>query len=368
MRIGLRRVNGPRVFIASAIIVALGVVGKSMLSNLSISPAVPRTAPARTQPVSPEAARDDRTFKVLHVMSYHSPWKWTQDQFDGFKNALSDMAVEYRVVEMDAKRNSTDTWKQDRAAQAAGEIETWKPDLVFTGDDIAQQYVTTRYLDSNIPFVFCAVNAEPREYGFDKTDNVTGVLERMHFVQTVNLLKQLVPDVKRIALITDTGTMWVPMIERLKAQEGQLGDVRIVSYDTLETFEQYQQTVLGYQDTVDALGFLGVFEFKDADGKNVLLEDVLSWTVENSELPDFAFWKDRVDKGMLCAVTVSGLAQGEAAGAIARGILLGRRPGDYPMLPTETGLPVINLARARKLHINPNASVLLTAQVMTEIE
>ncbi len=367
MAIGFRNLSRQKVFITGVIVVALGFVAKSMLSNLRGTTAGPQTAPARTPALVPESPGPGKTFKVLHVMSYHQPWKWTQEQFDGFKDALSDLPVEYRVVEMDAKRNSAETWKQDRAAQAMHQIDTWQPDLVFTGDDVAQQYVTTRYLNTAVPFVFCAVNADPTEYEFHRAANVTGVLERMHFVQTVNLLRQLVPSVRKIALITDTGAMWIPMIEQLKTQQAQLEGVEVVSYDILETFSQYQQAVLGYQDKVDALGFLGIFEFKDEQGNNVLLEDVLHWTVENSQLPDFAFWKDRVDKGTLCAVTVSGLAQGEAAGRIARGILLGQSPKDYPMQSTETGLPVINLARARKLDINPDASVLLTAQVVTEI-
>ena len=64
--------------------------------------------------------------------------------------------------------------------------------------------------------------------------------------------------------------------------------------------------------------------------------------------------------------TVSGFDQGRAAGEITRVILLeGRSPAGYPMKSTEKGIPVINLARARKLNLNPTSSVLLTAEVIT---
>jgi ABC-type uncharacterized transport system substrate-binding protein len=325
----------------------------------------PGSATAQTGVKGPHAAEAQKTYKVLHVMSYDAQWQWTQDQLNGFKDALRDVPVEYKVVEMDAKRNSAEAWKQKVAAEAVGLIDAWKPDLVFTGDDVAQQYVTARYLNSKIPFVFCAVNAEPREYGFDKAANVTGVLERMHFPETIALLKELVPGVRKVAVITDKGDMWTPMILQLKAVENRLGDVQVVAYDTLQTFEQYKQAVLNYQDKVDALGFLGVFEFVDPNGHNVLLEDVLRWTNENSRLPDFSFWSDRVNKGTLCAVTVSGVAQGRAAGEMARAILLDhRRPSDLPMNATKTGLPMINLSRAKRLGLNPSASVLLTAEVV----
>lgn len=301
-------------------------------------------------------------------MSYHSPWKWTDDQFNGFKSVLSDVDVEYQVVQMDTKRNSDETWKHKITNDTVNLIDTWEPDLVFLGDDNAQRYITTQYINSDTPFVFCAVNAEPEEYGFNTASNVTGVLERMHFVQSVRLLKSLVPTVRSIALISDKGNMWGAMVERFKQKVDQLEDVQVVSYDFIDTFAQFQQTILKYQDTVDAIGFLGVFEYKDDQGVNVPLETVTDWVNENSHLPDFSFWKDRVDKGTLCAVTVSGLAQGQAAGNMARRILLdGRRPSDITMETTETGLPVINLARARKLKINPQSSVFLTAEVVKEI-
>jgi ABC-type uncharacterized transport system substrate-binding protein len=357
-----------RLIVALIIVAGLVVAGKLVQAFLGHYGSLPATASAEAWVPPSGPIHPDRTYRVLHVMSYHQPWEWTDGQFAGFKEALRDLPIEYKVVQLDAKRNSDPAAIRTVAEEAIREIGRWKPDLVFTGDDIAQQYVTVPCLGSSTPFVFCAVNAGPEDYGFDKALNVTGVLERMHFARTIRLLKDLVPTVRRIALITDRGAMWVPIIEQLKREEDGLEGVQVVSYDTLDTFEEYQQTVRNCQDRVDALGFLGVFEFKGADGRNVLLEDVMKWTVENSRLPDFAFWKDRVDKGTLCAVTVSGMAQGRAAGQIARGILVeGRQPCDYPMAPTETGLPTINLARAHRLGINPNSTILLTADVVKEI-
>jgi ABC-type uncharacterized transport system substrate-binding protein len=112
---------------------------------------------------------------------------------------------------------------------------------------------------------------------------------------------------------------------------------------------------------------LGISEFKDADDNNVPYQEVCRWTAENSKLPDFSFWVDRVDYGTLCAVTVSGYAQGQEAGKIARGILLdGRSPSSFPMLPTVRGEPIINLARARQFGLTPSSDVLLTAKVFTK--
>lgn len=311
----------------------------------------------------------NKQYKIIHIMSYHSPWKWTDDQFNGFKNALKDLNIQYKILQMDAKRKSDETWLQQITKETCKTINTWKPDLVYSNDDNAQQHITIKYIDSEIPMVFSAVNQDPQKYGFDGSKNITGVLERMHYVATIRLLKKLSPDVRKIAMLTDTGAMWPVMIERMKQQEAKFPGVEIVSYDIISTYEEFKQKVLQYQDNVDALGFFGVFEFKDENGNNVLLEDVLSWLRENNKLPDFSFWKDRVAKGTLCAVSVSGYAQGYQAGLLARSILVdGKSPAALPMKSTEKGTPVINLKTAQRLGINPSSDVLLTAEVIRNIE
>ncbi len=361
-------INSKNVVLLGLLLVVLGIAVIFFLRGTT-----PKTSQAEIAKHIKDASMREpvvptKRFKILHVMSYHSPWAWTDQQFQGFKDGLGGLDVEYKVVQMDTKRQSSEQWKQKIATEARGLIDTWKPDLVFTGDDNAQKYVAKHYINTDIPFVFCAVNNNPADYGFVGSKNVTGVLERLHFEQTVLLLKQLVPTAHKIAVITDPGKMWPPIIQTMKRSESKLPqDVEILGYYVLNTFEEYKKMVKNCQSEVDAIGMLGVFEFKDENGVNVSLEQVQRWTIENSSLPDFAFWKDRVDKGTLCAVTVSGLAQGQAAGKIAQGILSeGRSPASFPMKPTEKGIPVVSLARAKKLNLNPSSSVLLTVEVVTE--
>jgi ABC-type uncharacterized transport system substrate-binding protein len=309
-----------------------------------------------------------KQFKILHVMSYHSPWEWTDTQFDGFQAALNELNIQYYVMQMDAKRKSGEVWRQQIANEICNAIDTAKPDLLFAGDDVAQEYVAKKYVNSSMPIVFCAVNENPEVYGFKGSSNVTGVIEKIHFVATVQLLKELVPGVRRVAVLCDTGAMWASIIEDMKQNEGRLPGVQVVSYDVLPTFEEFKQKVTAYQKQVDALGFLGIFEFKDQQGKNVPMENVLKWLQDNSKLPDFSFWADRVDKGTLCSVSISGYEQGYQAGLYARQILVeGKSPSAIPMLPTEKGIPMLNLATAKRLNINPNAELLLSSRVFRDI-
>lgn len=311
-----------------------------------------------------------KKFKVLHIMSYHSPWEWTDDQFNGFKDALKGLDIEYRVFQMDTKRQSTEAWKEKVGREARDLIDTWKPDLVYTNDDNAQKYVAGYYVNRDIPFVFSGVNADPKVYGFEGSRNVTGVLEQEHFVETIKFLIEVAPHIKRIAVIVDDDPTWGGVIERMKQKAQQhLPEIQIVNWNTIRTFKDYQEKIKAYQKEADALGLLGIHTFKDEKGRNVPWEEVLKWTAENSSLPDFSFWKDRVLYGTLCVVYVSGYQQGLAAGEIARGILAERRsPASYAIEPTLKGQPILSLARAKKLGISVKTTILLTAKVVEKFD
>ena len=182
-------------------------------------------------------------------------------------------------------------------------------------------------------------------------------------------MKKIVPNVKKIAVIFDDDPTWPGVIERMKEKLHLLPDVEFMSWDTIYTFEEYKQRINELQNEADAIALIGIFTFKDENEENVPYQKVLEWTAENSNLPDFSFWEDRISYGTLCTMTVSGYEQGLAAGKIARGILVeGKSPSNYSFEPTLKGEPVVSLARANKLGISIKSNVLLTAKIIEKFE
>lgn len=321
------------------------------------------------RPGSVAAQAQGRTYKILHIMSYHSPWRWTDDQLAGFREAMRDLTAEYRVFQMDTKRNSAPEAKERKGREAAALIDAWKPDLVYATDDDAQAYVTRHYVNAPLPFVFSGVNADPATYGFVGSRNVTGVLEVVHAAQSVRLLQAIVPAARRIAAVFDGDAMWNPVRAQMERQLAALPETEIVAWDTIGTFAEYKRKIAAYPGHADAIALVGIFHFKDERGVNVPYRDVLRWTADNSRLPDLGFWDDRVRYGTLCAATVAERAQGRAAGRIARAILAeGKSPSSFPMVPTDKGRPVISLARANRLGIKVKSGLLLSAEVVRTFE
>jgi ABC-type uncharacterized transport system substrate-binding protein len=318
---------------------------------------------AATMPLAPYAAA--HPLRIVHVMSFDSPWRWTDGQFKGFKEGLGIADAQYRVFQMDVKRHSTPEAKAARGQEARALIAQWQPHLVYTSDDDALAHVTRHFAGATLPFVFSGANRTPAEHGLEGAPNITGVLEQEHFTQSVALLRQLDPGIHRLAVVCDQGLQWPPVIARIRAAMGSLPECELVAVQQSATFAQFQQGVLALQDSADALVQLGIFALRGPDGHNVPYQQVQRWVCEHSRLPDTSFWIDRVFHGVLASVTVSEREQGMAAGRLARRILLeGARPDTLEIRPTVKGHPVLNLSRAEQLGINVRSGVLLSSEVV----
>ena len=307
--------------------------------------------------------------KILHVMSYHAKWQWNIDQLNGFKDALDGIDIEYSIYEMDTKhRHSAEAISQS-ASEARDLIDNWQPDLIYANDDYAQKHVVQHYVNSPVPIVFSGVNADPADYKFTNSSNVTGVTEVEHAYQTITLLKHIVPELETIALIVDDGPTWPEVVKRVKDSVSYMPGISVTQVHKVKSFENYKKIISEQSKDIDAFGILGVFTFVDELGNKIPYEHVLKWTAEHSEKPDFSFWGDRVELGTLAAVRVSGYAQGFAAGKKARQILEhGVSPADIPIEPTRRGEPALSLSRAEALGMKIPTSLLLNTQVSIEFQ
>jgi len=320
-------------------------------------------------PISATAAESPtRTFRILHIMSFNSPYRWTDGQFDGFKAGLgADVKVQYKVFQLDTKRQSSIEEQERNGRKARELVDSWKPDLVFTSDDDAVRLVTKHYVNSPIPFVFCGVNLSAEDHGIQGASNITGVLEREHILETIHLMQALKPDVKRIQVFSDNASYWPQVIGRIRTIARENKGFTLVGVDQPVALAELQRQVLENPNKADAYMILGNFNFKDARGADVPYPVLQRWLAENSKVPDMSFWDDRMLHGTMAGVTVSAFEQGLAAGKRAREILLNHRsPATLPITATTKGVPVINLKRARELGIMPQSTQLLSTQVVTD--
>lgn len=290
------------------------------------------------------------TPKILVISSYHPEYSWVQEEEKGFHEILQVQKIEAKIeyFYMDSKRNTDLKWIETKAKEAQTKIEEFKPDIVVVFDDNATSYVATKYIGKKIPFVFSGVNADPKEYGLP-SQNITGVIERHPILDAINLVMQLDPKIKKVAIITDdSNSSWghFTYYKTLKFP------VEIVELCATDNFEGWKQKIRQYQTKVDAIGFIEYHTLKDPSFKQSLPpKEVIDWTLKNNRLPEFTTLDFAVKDGALCGDTVSGVFQGKAAAELVASILKGKKPSELPLLCPAEGKKVVNQKRAKELKI-----------------
>ena len=302
--------------------------------------------------------------RIFHVMSFDSPWRWTDGQLAGFREGLDDPQAEVQVFQMDVKRHPGDAARAERGRLAREAVARWKPDLLYLSDDDAVAQVGRPLARSALPIVFSGVNRSLAEHDLEGAPNVTGVLEREHVVETLRLLKSVAPQIRRLAVVSDRGSYWDTVIGRVRERIAQVDGLQLARVDRVGTFAEYRDRLRACEGEADAVLHLGILTLADEHGATVPDWIVQRWVAEHIRLPDASFWIDRVHNGTLASVTVSEQEQGRAAGRLARAILHeGRSPVSLPVQATLKGHPAISLPRARQLGLLPSSSVLLSAEV-----
>ncbi|MCW4043668.1 MAG: hypothetical protein NWE90_08100 [Candidatus Bathyarchaeota archaeon] len=300
--------------------------------------------------------------KILLIFSYHPEYPWVVEENKGIEDTLKDKKLVIEKFYMDTKRRTSPEWMEKVAEDAVKKITEFSPDLVIVLDDNACELVAKKYAGKNLPFVFCGMNGNPEDYGFP-ADNVTGVIERHHIKENIELLKRLVPTVEKAAIITDNNPTSTAFINRVK--ETALS-VEILEFATND-FNAWKAKVRELQPQVDAIGLFTYHTIKESGREESLPpEEVLEWTLENSKLPEFAFFDFSLKGGALCGVTLSGYEQGKTAAEIAIKILEGTKPGDIPIESPEKGNLMVNKNRAEELDIEISEDILKDAEIAYE--
>ena len=301
--------------------------------------------------------------KVLLIFSYHPEHPWVIEETRGAEDIFKGKGVEFEKFYLDTKRKTSAEWKKKVSEEAVKKIAEFKPDLVIVFDDNACELVAMKYAGKSLPFVFCGMNSDPEDYGFP-AENIAGVVERQHINGTIDLLKQLVPNVKKVAIITDNSPTSHGFVTRL---EKTALPVEISECYTTDDFDAWKAKVKELQPMVDAIGLFVYHTIKDPAKEGEISlppEDVLSWTLRNSKLPEFAFFDFTVRAGALCGVTLSGYEQGKAAAEIAIEILDGKKPVDIPIKCPEKGNPIVNKRRAEELNITIPTDIVKEVEII----
>ncbi len=351
----------------------------SLLVALAVAVACgsPTSAPAGT-------AVEDGPHRIFVVHSYSADFSWTTELHQGIIQGLAgqglvgDRDYQLQTFHMDTRINFTSPEQiEQRAAKALEALRAFQPDLLFVTDDVALEHVAVRFAeespDAPLLTVFAGINVDPTIYApIGSLDvpggSITGALERIPHAEAFATARRLFPDVTRVVILADAGA-GSESVRAAFQRDVQAADARtyeVLDFLLLETFEQWKQAVVAYQDRADLIAVVNFHQLRDASGDIVPPAEVIDWMVAENSLPELGLVADWARDGILVAVGNSGLKTGAYVGALGADILGGADPATLPIVDPKQTDTNLNLARARSLGIEFSPNELAAADTVVE--
>lgn len=296
--------------------------------------------------------------RILILQSYDKDYAWTRDVNIGLNRILKQKELyQLRWYYMDTKRHPFPEYKITAGIAARRVIEETKPDVVIAIDDDAQQYVMRYFLnDPSIKIVFAGVNNEARDYGFDKANNVTGILERLQLsavreaLQSASNLTALNHPIK-LAYVGDNSATVMGDTQQIKNFDW--APVQLTSINHVQTFVEWQSTIKQMGAQADVI-FLTGYRFLNRSGTDSSLvpaHEVVAWTEANSTIPVISGNGFYAEEGGMLAIGTSPYEQGEEAARKALQMIVEGKPSsEIPITMTQQFIVTMSGSKIKARH------------------
>lgn len=262
--------------------------------------------------------------RILILHSYDKSYPWVRDVNVGIKRILdkrSDYAL--RWYYMDTSHPSPE-FATNAGIAARRMIDETQPDIIIAVDDDAQKYVTKHYLNHpHIKIIFAGVNNTAEAYGFDRANNVTGILERipraaLQECLQIALQKENKKSPTRLQFIGDHSTT-VLLDESYMRQFNWAAPIQMVDSKLVDTYEQWQQAVKDSAGKADFLIISGYRKIKRSASDHSLVppNELMAWTESHAPVPLIGVNTFVTEEGGMLAIGTSAYEQGEVSAKLA---------------------------------------------------
>ncbi len=308
----------------------------------------------------PAAAQESRKFKVLVVFSYDDVFQWDKDIQEGVESALGKTCeVKYFYIDTYRKPEGG----EQKAKEASELYQEYKPDGVIAADDAAQKLFVVPYLKDKVktPVMFCGVNDEPSAYGYPAS-NVSGILERLHFKETLAFVQQLIPSVKTFGSMMQESLSGKMLLRQLE-DEKDVYTAKFSGFKTVKTIKDVIAVTEEFKsyDTILIASMAGII---GDDGKTLTEKEVDKTVIRTFGKPVVGYNQHHVKYGAICAVAQSGQEQGRTSAEMLLKAMQGTPVSQIPITRNHNGKRMINVTVMKELGIKARPIVLQGAELV----
>lgn len=270
---------------------------------------------------------------VLLLNSYHYGLCWTDDETKGIREVLekSGLPVELHVEYMDTKRLSDEAHFRNLHQLLDHKYRNTRFSSILVTDNDAFDFLRKYRNDpifSGIPVIFAGVNYFHKEM-LEGLSGFTGVAETFEGGQTVEVMKRLHPNVRRIVIIIDSTITGQSIRKDLEPMLTPFtGKIEFEFWDKLSLAQLRERLPKLEKET---LVLLMPFA-RDIEGTYIRYSDLAQMVSQLSSVPVYGTYEFYMGYGIIGGRLTSGEAQGQAAANILLHVLNGESPDKIPVV------------------------------------
>ncbi|MFP5075352.1 ABC transporter substrate-binding protein [Neisseria sp. WLZKY-1] len=259
------------------------------------------------------------------------------------------------VIDFQSAQGST-----ANAAQIAKKFAGDQPDAIVAITTPSAQAAAAA--TKTVPVIFTAVTdpvAAKLIANFEPSgSNIVGVSDELPVGPQIDLMKQLVPNLKTIGYVYSPGEVnSVTVLERLKAKAAEQG---------LQVAEAPAARSADVITAARSLGGKADVIFTSLDNNVVSAYESMYKASVEMKIPLVASDADSVTRGAVAALGMDSFGTGQQAGRLAAAVLKGKKPGDLPSEKLDSLELYLSKKHAAALGIALPEALLKTAKEVKE--
>lgn len=288
--------------------------------------------------------------KVLMVLKNSESFGMNREARRGVEKVLKDQC-ELKFVYFDMELNPKGV--PAKVQEAYDLYQTWQPDGVIAAEEDVNPLFVVPYLKDKVktPVVFVGLISPPSLYGYPAS-NVTGVVNRPFFEESLNFIRQLDPSIKTFSLACNddqAARSGIPYIRKLYEDMGTTSVDPILSND----HDAMLAWVNKHKDEIDTLFICPL-----------LGEKTVGDIVDAFQKPTFTCWRAGMEYRTLAGVVESGEEIGQRGAEMLLKAMHGTPIADLPIGAPEFGQRVINVNTLKALKLEPSRRLLTGVELI----
>ena len=301
---------------------------------------------------------DDKQI-ILHINSYNEQIEWERRQMDSIRGYLeSDTPIGYRSIYLNSNElHSQASYNSIVSDLIRTDYVARYPDLIITSGNEALEFVLNNYylLFPHIPVLFYGV------HGFDNSmlhgleDYVTGVSEKVSFMETAAEMLRMFPKTGRIYILNDhfISRSQETRKEILESAGKNSLPVEIV-FSENKPFDEVLSDIRDFGP--DTLVLIGSY-LSDINGSFYSETDVQRMVAEAAANPVFCLTDSYTGHGVLGGLVSGTEAYNSAVSTMASELLKGTPPPAIPIITDPESLSrwLFDYERAKFFNIDVGA-------------